>query len=396
MVYCAILPIQVYWNLEDGMARKTRRAALKLTPEERRELERLAQSRTEPQREVERARILLRYADGMEFSQIQRTLQVSRPTIYKCVDKALAAGVVAGLKDRYHRPHDPVITPSAKAWVTDVACSKPTARGLAAELWTLSELARYTRAHAPAVGHASLTRASKATVWRILNAEAIKPHRIQYYLEQRDPAFAEKMREVLVVYQDVALQNARIPGPTPPAVITVSLDEKPGVQAIENTAPDLPPRPGAHPNWSRDHEYIRHGTLSILAALDLHSGRILAQIQPRHRSREHILLLKDLDAHYPPHCTIRVILDNHSSHISKETMAYLATRPNRFVYVHTPKHGSWLNLIEMAFSRMARSFLRHIRVRSRDELKARILQGIDEMNRAPTVMRWKKFDLGIA
>ena len=168
MVYCAILPIQVNWNLEDGMARKTSRAALQLTPEERSELQRLAQSRTEPQREVERAGILLRYADGMEFSQIRRTLQVSRPTIYKCVDKALAAGVVAGLKDRYHRPHDPVITPSAKAWVTDVACGKPTARGLAAELWTLSELARYTRAHAPAAGHASLARASKATVWRIL------------------------------------------------------------------------------------------------------------------------------------------------------------------------------------------------------------------------------------
>jgi transposase len=377
------------------MARKTSRAALKLASEERRDLERLAHSRTEPQREVERARILLRYADGMDISQIRRTLQVSRPTIYKCVDKALAAGVTAGLKDRYHRPRDPVITSGAKAWVMDVACSKPIERGLAAELWTLSELARYTREHAPAAGHESLARASKATVWRILNAEAIKPHRIQYYLEQRDPAFEAKMRDVLLVYQEVALQNAQTPGPTPPEVITVSLDEKPGVQAIESTAPDLPPRPGKHPNWSRDHEYVRHGTVSILAALDLHDGHIHAQVHPRHRSREHILLLKALDAYYPPQCTIRVILDNHSSHISKETMAYLATRPNRFVYVHTPKHGSWLNLIEMAFSKMARSFLRRIRVRSRDELKARILQGIDEMNRSPTVMRWKKFDLGI-
>lgn len=377
------------------MARKTSRPALKLTPGDRRELERLAQSRTAPQREVERAGILLRYADGMAISQIQRTLQVSRPTIYKCVDKALSAGIAAGLKDRYHRPRDPVITLSAKAWVTDVACSKPVERGLAAELWTLSELARYTREHAPLAGHESLTRASKATVWRILNTEAIKPHRIQYYLEQRDPAFEDKMREVLLVYQDVALQNAQDPGPASPQFITVSLDEKPGVQAIENTAPDLPPRPGQHPSWGRDHEYVRHGTVSILAALDLHSGHIHAQVHPRHRSREHILLLKDLDAYYPPDCTIRVILDNHSSHISKETMAYLATRPNRFVYVHTPKHGSWLNLVEMAFSKMARSFLRHIRVRSRDELKTRILQGIDEMNRSPTVMRWKKFDLGI-
>ena len=377
------------------MARKTKRAALQVSDQERLELERLAQSRTAPRREVERAAILLRYADGQGITEIERALHVSRPTIYKCVDKALAAGVASGLKDRFHRPREAVITESAKAWVINLACRKPCELGLAAELWTLSELARYAREQAPAAGHTSLAQAGKATIWRILNAQVIKPHRVQYYLEQRDPEFEEKMREVLMVYQEVALQSAETSGPTPPAVITVSLDEKPGVQAIENTAPDLPPQPGTYATWSRDHEYIRHGTLSILAALDLHDGHITAQVHPRHRSREHISLLKELDAYYPAHCTIRVILDNHSSHISKETMAYLATRPNRFVYVHTPKHGSWLNLIEMAFSKMARSFLRRIRVRSRAELKERILKGIAELNGAPKVMRWKKFDLGL-
>src|SRR6202789_1869987 len=124
-----------------------------------------------------------------------------------------------------------------------------------------------------------------------------------------------------------------------PAVITVSIDEKPGVQAIENTAPDLPPKPGEYPTVSRDHEYKRHGTLSILASLDLHDGHVVARIEERHRSREFVALLKDIDAHYPPEVTIRVILDNHSAHISQETRAYLATRPNRFQYVHTPKHG---------------------------------------------------------
>ena len=180
------------------------------------------------------------------------------------------------------------------------------------------------------------------------------------------------------------------------SVITVSVDEKPGVQAIENTAPDLPPVPGRYKTWSRDHEYKRHGTLSILAAVDLHKGEVIAQVHPRHRSREFILLLKDLDEHYPKECTIRVILDNHSAHISKETMAYLASRPNRFIYVHTPKHGSWLNLIETVFGKMARTFLKRIRVKSREELKQRILQGIREMNLAPVVVRWKKFDLGLA
>lgn len=377
------------------MARKTSRAALRLSDQERGELERLAQSRTAARREVERAGILLAYAEGQGITEIERILHLSRPTIYKCVDKALAAGVASGLKDRFHRPREAVITENAKAWVTDLACRKPVDLGLAAERWTLSELARYTREQALSAGPACLAQAGKATIWRILNAQVVKPHRIQYYLEQRDPEFEEKMREVLLVYQEVALQNAHVSGPTPASVITVSLDEKPGVQAIANTAPDLPPKPQTHAAWSRDHEYVRHGTLSILAALDLHDGHVTAQVHPRHRSGEHISLLKELDAYYPALCTIRVILDNHSSHISKETMAYLATRPGRFVYVHTPKHGSWLNLIEMTFSKMARSFLRRIRVRSRDELQERILKGIAEMNREPTVMRWRKFDLGV-
>src|SRR5471032_3197528 len=138
---------------------------------------------------------------------------------------------------------------------------------------------------------------------------------------------------------------------------------------------------------------IRYGTWSILAALDLHDGHVTARVEGRQRSVEFIALLQDLDAYYPPDCTIRVILDNHSAHISKETRAYLATRPNRFSYVHTPKHGSWLNLVETLFGKMARTFLKQIRVKSKADLKQRILLGIDEINAAPVVHRWKNFDL---
>ena len=220
---------------------------------------------------------------------------------------------------------------------------------------------------------------------------------MKYYLERRDPDFEQKMQEVLMVYQEVNIQNEQdIADGEHPALITVSVDEKPGVQAIKNIAPDLPPKPGVHKTVSRDYEYKRLGTVSILAALDLHNGKILAQVHDRHRSREFISLLKELDEYYPPESTIRIVLDNHSAHISKETMKYLETRPGRFVYVHTPKHGSWLNLVESAFSKMARTFLRHIRVSSKEELKNRILQGIDEINSAPVVHRWKKFDFGLA
>jgi transposase len=115
-------------------------------------------------------------------------------------------------------------------------------------------------------------------------------------------------------------------------------------------------------------------------------------VERQHRSREFMALLEDLDQHYPADCTLRIILDNHSAHISKETRAYLATRPNRFQYVLTPKHGSWLNIVETLFGKMARTFLRHIRVRSWEELRERILLGIAEINAAPVVHRWKKFD----
>src|SRR3989441_465354 len=144
-----------------------------------------------------------------------------------------------------------------------------------------------------------------------------------------------------------------------PIVITVSVDEKPGVQAIGNTSPDLPPVAGKYSTMARDSEYIRFGTWSILAGLDLHDGHVTARVEARHRSVEFIALLKDLDTHYPAECTIRLILDNHSSHISKETRAYLATRPNRFKYVLTPTHGSWLNIVETLFGKMTRTFLRN-------------------------------------
>ena len=301
-------------------------------------------------------------------------------------------GVKAGMKDTPHKPREAVITDDAKAWVVNLACSKPKDLGYAAELWTRSALARHVRREAAAAGFPALVRAGKATVQRILKGQELQPHKVRYYLERRDPEFERKMREVLLVYREVALQNeAASRGSAPPHVITVSVDEKPGVQAIENTAPDLPPVPGRYSTFARDHEYIRHGTLSILASLDLHNGHVIARVEERHRSVEFIALLKDLDSYYPPDCTIRLILDNHSAHTSQETRAYLATRPNRFKYVLTPTHGSWLNLAETLFGKMARTFLKHIRVQSLEELHQRILKGIAEINEMPVVHRWKAF-----
>jgi hypothetical protein len=253
-------------------------------------------------------------------------------------------------------------------------------------------LADYVRRQAEGSGHPSLRLAAKATIQRILDEQELPPHRLEYYLERRDPEWEAKMREVLLVYQEVSLAaSGGVKAAEGPPVFTVSADEKPGVQAIGNTAPDLPPVAGEHAPWARDHEYVRMGTASILAGLDLQDGHVFARVEHRHRSREFFGLLTDLDAYYPAGAQIRIILDNHLAHISQERRRFLAGKPNRFCYVHTPKHGSWLNLVETLFGKMARTFLRAIRVATWNELKERILLGVKEINVAPVIHRWKTF-----
>jgi DNA-binding Lrp family transcriptional regulator len=371
------------------MPSKTSRPPLLLTDEESRFLVELSQSRTASVREVERSKVLLAYWRRVPIRHIAKSVGVAPATVYKCVDKALAMGIDAGLRDLYHRPKEAAITDDAKAWVVHIACTKPKDIGYAAELWTRSALAKHVRKNAEGAGYPALNRAAKATVHRILSERTLHPEKIRYYLEKRDPEFERKMKEILLVYREVQFQESH--GPNEKNIVTVCVDEKPGVQAIANTAPDLPPVPDQHPTVARDHEYRRMGTVSILAALDLHDGHVLARVEDTHRSAEFILLLMDLDAYYPPEATIRIVLDNHSAHTSREVRQYLAKHPGRFDYVHTPTHGSWLNLAENLFGKMARTFLKHIRVDSVDELKRRIHLGVKEMNAEPVKFRWTKF-----
>ena len=356
------------------------------------ELDRLraiTRSRTEPVSRVERARMLLYYRDDPSFYSVGRALGVTHQTVKRCIERALRLGVMAALDDSPRPGRVPEITDEAKAWLVDLACRKAKECGYPHELWTTRLLARHAREHGPAAGHACLANLVQGTVCKILDQHAIKPHKMRYYLERRDADFDAKMAEVLCVYREVALLKEAEPDALTDTVAIISYDEKPGVQAIENTAPDLPPWPGRHQTFARDHEYVRHGTLSLLAGIDLLSGEIHALVEERHRSREFIAFLKMLDAAYPKQTAIKLILDNHSAHISKETKAFLAAqRPGRFDFVFTPKHGSWLNLVEGFFSKLARSVLRHIRVKSKQELKDRILAAIDDFNQNPVVHTW--------
>ena len=365
----------------------SKREKLDLDPETKVALEKTMASRNEPAAKVRRARILLLYAEGVRIADIAREVGGTRPLVERAVDKALRFGAVAALGDLPRPGRPATVKEDAVAWVLGVACQSPKQLGYAAETWTYSALIRHIAAHCAGAGFACLAKTGKGALNKILARSNIKPHKVGYYLEKRDPDFETKMATILCVYQEI--QDGIGQKDKPLRRATVSYDEKPGIQAIQNIAPQLPPVPGKHAAIGRDYEYKRLGTLSLLAGLDLHTGKVLALVRERHRSREFVEFLEVLDKEYAADWKIRVVLDNHSSHISKETQKYLAGRPNRFEFVFTPKHGSWLNLVEMFFSKASRSFLRHIRVDSKKELAERIYLGIEEFNKHPVVFRWK-------
>jgi transposase len=374
------------------MAAWRRAIELSLADADLERLKSIAQSRTEPAGWVERARILLGYWKAPSFYAVGQALGLHHQTVQRCVERAAVEGPMAALDDRPHPGKEPAITMEAKAWLTALACRKAKELGYPHELWTTRLLARHAREHGPAEGHACLAKLVQGTVCKILDQEEVKPHKVRYYLERRDPEFAAKMAEVLCVYRKVKLlkKNAAATKKKPSdAVAVISYDEKPGIQALATTAPDLPPEPGVHASFARDHEYKRHGTVSLLAGIDLLTGKVHALVRDRHRSREFIEFLKLLDAAYPAQTAIHLILDNHSAHISKETRAWLAEQPaGRFEFTFTPKHGSWLNLVEGFFSKLARSVLRHIRVASKQELKERLMAAVNYFNDDPVVHTW--------
>ena len=367
--------------------RKSQRAKLNISNEEELELSLISKSKTSPHREVIRSTILLKYIDNQTITSIAKDCNTNRPLVERCIDKAIAYGVMAALKDLPGRGVKPKITDDAKSWVLSIACSSPKEIGYANEVWTYSLLISHIRKTCNDNGHECLGKIGKGVLNGILTKGNIRPHKINYYLEKRDPEFESKMATVLHVYKEVSMINDGEIKQEKQA--TISYDEKPGIQAIKNIAPQLQPIPGKYRTLMRDYEYKRLGTLSLLAGIDLHTGKVMPYVNERHRSKEFVEFLEIVDKEYHVDWKIRIILDNHSSHISKETKKYLLTKPGRFDFVFTPKHGSWLNIIEMFFSKIARSFLKHIRVESKEELRERIYKGIKEINNDPVIFRWR-------
>lgn len=373
--------------LKDNIMRKTEKAKLNPSEAEKADLKRISKSKISPYREVLRAKILLKYMEEKTITLIAKECHTNRPLVERCLNKAIAYGIMTGLKDLPGKGAKSKITDEAKSWVLSIACQPPKELGYANELWTYSLLKKHIRKTCEEAGYICLNKIDNGVLNKILSKGAIKPHKISYYLEKRDPEFEVKMANVLQVYKEVMLINeTKLENDKK---TTISYDEKPGIQAIKNIAPQLQPVVNKYKTVQRDYEYKRLGTLSLLAGIDLHTGKITPYVHERHRSKEFIEFLERIDKEYPEDWKIRMILDNHTAHVSKETTKYLLTKPNRFEFVFTPKHGSWLNMIEMFFSKISRSFLKQIRVESKKELEDRIYQGIEEINREPVVFRWK-------
>jgi transposase len=327
----------------------------------------------------------------MKIKEIAEQLQTTRRIINRCIDKAYAYGVQKSLNDLPRSGRNSSITDDAKSWVLSLACQRPKELGYAAETWTYSALIKHIRNNYRYAGHNCLSKIGKGRLNMVLSKGNIKPHKISYYLERRDPEFEAKMASVLCVYKEIQLINETPAMERKRKCVTISYDEKPGIQAIKNLAPQLSPIPGKYQTIARDHQYKRLGTVSLLAGIDLHTGHVIPLVRCRHRSQEFIEFLKLVDQTYPNDWKIRIILDNHSTHTSMETQKYLSSlnQPNRFEFIFTPKHGSWLNLIESFFSKISRSFLRHIRVQSKNELIERIYMGIHDINQEPVIFRWR-------
>lgn len=368
-----------------------------LTPSDQETLRAILSSRTEEVRKVQRAKMIALAVEGKSNTEISEELNISRPVVNKIIKRFVSAGLQTALEDASRSGRPKELSLEERAWIIELACTKPKELpdGPALETWTNSALTEYVKKHCRDMQFPRLANVADSTIWYLLNRLDIKPHRIRYYLEKKDPDFEIKAKEVLLLYKRIEwiLQFSKKYGQEENIELLssetfISYDEKPGIQAIENLHPDHNPN-SKNGFVRRDYEYVRHGTVSLLAGIDLLTGKVHALVSETHKSADFVNFLKHIDEQYAAELTINVILDNHSAHRSKETLAYLAGKPNRFKFTFTPKHASWLNLVEAFFGKMARTCLRGLRVKSKNELIKHIMRWIMQINNEPVVYRWK-------
>lgn len=364
---------------------------LSISKQDRTRLETIIRKRTVQAQVATRAKILLLKADGESTDSIANKVDLNRNSVLLCLRKYKDGGIENAIYDAPGRGRNSEITDEEKAWIINVACQRPYELGYSAETWTYAKLTEHINSQAEKNGFTRLSTLTKTSIKKILDSADIKPFRIRYYCERRDPDFESKMHDVLFVYKQIEMlfdENGELYIPAGEQDIhTISYDEKPGIQAISVTSTDLRPT-GKIGYVKRDYEYKRLSTVSLLAGIDLLTGEAIPLVRDSHTSTDFIDFLKILDDKYPQGNIIRIVLDNHTVHTCKKVKDFLSTMPGRFIFVFTPKHGSWLNMIEGFFGKMTRQMLRGIRVGSRQELVERIYRYFEEVNETPVVFHW--------
>jgi transposase len=335
---------------------------IELSGEDRSYLERLARRASAPHRVVMRAKIVLALADGASNAAAARHLGVGVDTVRRWRRRFSEQGP-AGLVDR-KRPGRPKIYGPAEQLAIVATATQQTPE--ADSHWSHRLLAATLKQR---IG------ISAAQIGRVLKALSIKVHRVRGWLNRpADPDFAAKATAVCDLYLN-----------PPPNTVLLSLDEKTSIQAKSRKHPTRPAAPGQAEQ--REFEYIRHGTASLMAALDVRNGEVLGRIIGRNNSATFIGFLHELDQMIHPGLDIHLILDNGSSHTSKATKTWLAAHP-RFTVTYTPKHASWLNQIELFFSILTRRLLRRGEFSSRQDLADKIENFIEVYDRTAKPFRW--------
>jgi transposase len=337
------------------------RRTTQLAPADRETLERCVRSRTAPQRLVQRARIVLGSADGLSNAEICARVGVTHPTVTLWLNRFESGGIAALMQDRPRsgRPRRPD-TPAIEAEIVrrttqtkppeDVATHWST-RLLAAEL-----------------------KVSPKTIWRVWKAHGLKPHLVETFKVSTDPKFVEKLHDVVGLYLN-----------PPERAVVFSVDEKSQIQALDRTQPGLPLKKGRAGTMT--HDYKRHGTTTLFAALDIASGEIIHDCMDRNRHIEFLRFLRMIEARVEPELEIHIIADNLATHKHARVKAWLAKHPR--VHMHfVPTSASWLNLVERFFGELTQRQLKRLAVHHVDELIAAIDLYIQNRNRAPKPFVW--------
>jgi transposase len=322
-------------------------------------LEAIVADRNRPQKHVARARVVLASAGGDPVQRVAARLDVSRPMVWRWQQRFAEEGTDGLLRDRTRKPGKPPISAETVARVVALTCADPP-----------HEVTHWTgRAMAKAAG------ISLRSVQRIWEAHKLQPHRVRTFKRSRDPEFVAKMTEIVGLYID-----------PPGHAVVLSIDEKSQIQALDRTQPGLPLKPGRCGTVT--HDYKRHGTTTLFAALNVLDGKVIGRCMQKHRHGEFIRFLNDVERAVPPGKLVEAVVDNYATHKHPKVRAWLARHP-RWTFHFTPTSGSWMNAVENFFSVLTRKRIRRGSFHSIVDLQAAIKRYLVEHNIEPKPFVWK-------